>query len=69
MDMISVESSNLVSVGYNYSSSQLKIIFRDSIYVYNHVPKMVFDSLLRASSKGKYHAEHIVNKFPFQRIR
>lgn len=68
MNMIPVSSSNLVAVGYNSQSHTLRIQFRSRTYDYFNVPESVFNGLLNAASKGKYHAAFIKNAYRYQMI-
>jgi hypothetical protein len=65
MKMISVSSSNIVSIGYE--NDFLDVRFRDNrTYRYFHVPESVFQELMNAPSKGKYLDLRIKGHFPFQ---
>jgi hypothetical protein len=66
--MISVNSSNLVAIGYDGSSMTLRVQFRTSIYDYFNVPSNVYDNLLNANSHGQYHAAYIKNSYQFKRV-
>ncbi len=68
MNMIPVSSSNLVAAGYDTSSMILRIQFKSGTYDYYNVPKNIFDGLLVAPSKGKYHHTYIKNSFSYKRI-
>jgi hypothetical protein len=55
LEMIPVVSSNVDAVGYDEGACALHIRFRDGdTYVYQNVPRDVFDELMAADSKGKY---------------
>lgn len=54
MDRISVDSSNLVSVGYDDHSSILEVEFKNGVYQYFDVPLHIFNELLNSDSKGSY---------------
>ena len=67
---IEVSSSNLHYVRYSLETKTLQIIFEpgDSApreYTYSGVPVDVFLELLKAPSKGKYHARHIKWVYPY----
>lgn len=68
MNMIPVNSSNLVAVGYDKSTQTLRIKFNSGIYDYYNVPESIFNGLLSAPSKGQYHHAHIKNSYRFNRI-
>lgn len=52
--MIPVESSNMVSVGYDDKTSTLYIRFKSGLYGYAQVTKAAFEGLCNAESKGKH---------------
>jgi hypothetical protein len=55
MEMITVSSTNLSSVGYEEESLTLRVEFLNGTsYEYYNVPKEVFEELLNSSSKGQY---------------
>ena len=69
MKRISVESSNLRSVGYDESTETLEIEFsHGGVYQYFGVPKEVYEGLMSASSHGKYHAKYIKKRYSYQRV-
>jgi len=57
MERILVQSSNLVSVGFE--GGTLEIEFRDSIYQYFNVPEFVYRGLMDADSHGTYFDIHV----------
>ncbi len=62
MKRISVESSNLASVGYDPAISTLEIEFHSgAIYQYFAVPQEIYDGLMNAASKGSY-LDHNIKK-------
>lgn len=68
MKMIPVESSDLLSVGYE--SNILYVSFRSgSTYCYYDVPENIYHDLLSASSKGKYFHAHIRTSFVYKKIK
>ena len=55
MERISISSSNLVSVGYDFDSQTLEVEFKGgTVYQYFNVPENVYDNLMSASSHGDY---------------
>lgn len=67
MNMIPVNSSNLSKVGY--SNGTLYIEFNSgSLYSYSNVPEHIYNSLLSASSKGKYFHAYIKNSYEFTKL-
>ena len=54
-DMVPVASSCVESVGYDENDHELHVRFTSgSEYVYKDVPRIMFDSLLTAPSKGRF---------------
>jgi len=67
--MNEVDSSNMKSIGYDSSTENLFVKFRDnSIYVYFEVPEITYKDFLDSSSKGGYHHDFIRNNFEFFNI-
>jgi hypothetical protein len=59
-----VNSSNLLSVGYEQDSEVLEIQFKSGgIYQYSKVPPNIYASLMAASSHGKYFSAYIREVF------
>ena len=66
--MIPVVSSNLRAVDYNPLNGTLTIAFHNGrIYEYYNVPQDIFEGLISAPSKGKYHYRYIKH-YPYCRI-
>ncbi|PZO37769.1 MAG: KTSC domain-containing protein [Pseudanabaena frigida] len=64
MDLQSVNSSAISAVGYDESTQQMKIRFKQGkVYDFCRVPKHIFQSLMSASSKGTYYNDHIRDKY------
>jgi len=59
MERMPVESSTLVSVGYDSTSATLEIEFRTGIYQYFGVPSEIHEGLMSAGSKGSYFTEFV----------
>lgn len=67
---VSVESSSLLSIGYDHAARTLEIEFRSGAsYRYLAVPATVFEELKKAPSKGRYFAQSIRGRYEFQRLR
>jgi hypothetical protein len=66
MEMVCVNSSNVVSIGHE--NNKLYVEYRRGEYVYNNVPKKVYDELLKAESKGKYLCANVKGKYDYERI-
>lgn len=55
MKRYSVDSSNVVSIGYEPTTATLEVEFYNgSIYQYFDVPEAIFQDFMNAPSKGKY---------------
>lgn len=63
VEMIKVDSSNIVSVGWN--SDLLFIEYPVGIYIYKNVSKALFENLLNSKSKGKFVNENIKGRFTY----
>lgn len=70
-----VQSSNLNRVRYFRPARLLVIEFKDrytglpsSIYLYSKVPWSVYMGLIRAKSKGGYHARKIRDRYDYQPV-
>jgi hypothetical protein len=60
MERISVQSSNLASVGYNKTTNTLEVEFTNgNIYQYSSVPIDAYEGLMVSDSKGHYLNENI----------
>jgi hypothetical protein len=67
MDRLLVNSSNLVSVGYEPGSSTLEVEFQSgNIYQYLNVPEHIYQDLMTSNSKGQYFHDYILKEFDFQ---
>ena len=68
MNRISVESSNIESIGYDSNSKILEIEFNNySIYRYYEVAEDVYDELMAAKSKGSYLYQKIKGVYRYER--
>ena len=69
MKRISVESSNLASIGYDEESKTLEIQFHSGgIYQYDDVEKEIYDELMSADSKGRYFMSMIRGAYSYGRV-
>lgn len=69
MKITPVESSTLVTVGYDESSKLLQLEFCSrAVYRYFAVPPAVHEALLAASSKGSYFNQVIRGRYRFARV-
>jgi hypothetical protein len=64
-----VESSNILSIGYDPEKFILEVEFKDdTIYHYFEVPENHYKALMSALSQGKYLSQFIKPNFDFKRI-
>jgi len=68
MEMATVDSSNLVAVGYDRRTATLRVRFKSGTYDYYNVPERVHRALMSAGSKGTYHAAHIKWGYRYERV-
>ena len=67
MRVTAVESSTLVTVSYDHAQRLLQLEFCSrAIYQYFRVPAAVHQSLLDASSQGRYFNQAIRGRFPYR---
>ncbi len=70
LNRMSVQSSNLRSVGYDPKTRVLEIEFHSGeIYQYSGVSESEYSALMSASSKGSYFAHDIKNSHGASKIR
>ena len=67
-EMTEVASTNLQSIGYDDSS--LFVRFRDNnlVYRFPDVPRIVWEGLCRAESKGKFFNAYIRNQYEYEKV-
>jgi hypothetical protein len=66
--VIPVHSSLLTVVAYS-APATLDLTFQTgAVYRYFGVPRLVFDELIAAESKGAYFNRTIRNRFPYRRV-
>lgn len=69
MERQTVSSSNIRSVGYDYSTSTLEVEFNNGrIYQYFSVSENTYNSFLSASSQGRYLAANIINNYRYKEV-
>jgi Ca2+-binding EF-hand superfamily protein len=70
MKLTPVKSSMLRAVGYDRKTNEMEVVFRTGdAYRYENVPLSIYSDLLKAKSKGTYMQEHIINVFPYYRLK
>jgi hypothetical protein len=76
MDRQPVDSSNIISIGYDPETRILEVEFgkvypedpHNRIYQYREVPPEIHAALMAHPSHGHYHNLHVAYEFPYQRI-
>lgn len=64
-----LDSSRLQSIGYDERFETLEIEFRNgAVYQYYDCPKLIYDELMSAPSKGMFFDERIRDRFPYSRV-
>jgi len=65
-----VNSSNIISIGYDAAKKILEIEFKNGIYQYFEVPPKVYQKLMESKSHGKFFYSNIKNAgYSFKKIR
>ena len=70
MERMPVQSTNIVSVGYNAETLTLEVEFhRSGIYQYFGVPAEIHEGLINAGSKGTFFNQAIKKGgYPFSKV-
>lgn len=69
IEMIPVQSSNVMSIGYDEFSQILRVQFLNGgVYDYLNVPIHIFHALIEAPSKGTFLNHNVKNQFPHNRV-
>ncbi|MCB0711737.1 MAG: KTSC domain-containing protein [Ignavibacteriae bacterium] len=69
MHRVPVSSSNVISIGYDSSTSTLEVEFHGGrVYQYHAVPESVYHNLMSAASIGSYINHHIKNTYAWTRV-
>jgi DNA helicase HerA-like ATPase len=64
-----VESSTIVSIGYDQTAEILEVEFKNGgTYQYYNLPSVVHERLMESSSKGQFLHANIKNSFPYSRV-
>jgi uncharacterized DUF497 family protein len=70
MKLTAVKSSMLRAVGYDRKTNEMEVVFNTGdAYRYENVPPSKYADLLKAESKGTYMQAHIINVFPYHRVK
>lgn len=65
---IPVESSNIISVGYDETTSSMYVNYPSGTYKYDGVDKSVYESFLTSPSKGRFMNENIKGQYNYSRV-
>jgi hypothetical protein len=69
VDLVPVESGNISAVGWDRANATLYVKFTSgSQYAYSGVPEKTFNDFLKASSKGKFFAKFVRDKYPTRHV-
>lgn len=68
MEREPVESSNLLSVGYDENSLTLEIEFKSGIYQYYDVPQHIYEELINSNSLGSFFHRFIKSEFTCSKV-
>lgn len=69
MERIKVESSNVVSIGYDEEKETLEVEFKGgSVYHYYHVDKDTHSEFMKDESHGRFLRKVIIPNFPCVQI-
>lgn len=68
IQMVPVQSSNIVSIGYAADRGELRIHFKSGLYGFDQVPAATHVALMASSSKGAYFISNIKGKFVSRKI-
>lgn len=69
MEMIQVDSSNIIKLGYDEENQIVYVRFlNNTLYSYKGVSQMEFDGLLNAPSIGSYLHRNFKNVYAYERI-
>lgn len=70
MNRTPVESSMIVSVGYDPVADILEVEFTSGhVYQYGEISQETYRELMAADSKGQYFHAHILNQYPYVQVR
>lgn len=70
MQRVPVNSTNILSVGYDPDSQMLEVEFATKrIYRYSSVPPHVYAGLMQTESHGKYFLQKIANIYSYIEVK
>ncbi len=69
MDRLSVNSSNVLSVGYDSENMILEVEFlKGTVYQYYNVPEHIYSDLLSSESIGGFLHSHVKGAFSYSQV-
>lgn len=69
MEREMVDSSTVLSIGYEPTSSTLEVEFKNGgVYQYYNVPESIYQQLMASDSKGKFMNAYIKPAYPCSRV-
>jgi hypothetical protein len=69
MERENIDSSTILSVGYDGQSEILEVEFKNGgIYQYYNVPQAIFEQFMESSSKGSFLHANIKSSFPYSKV-
>jgi hypothetical protein len=69
MERFAVRSSLILSIGYNPFEQILEVELKGgNLYQYYHVPQDVYNSFMRAASKGKFFDSYIKGHYSYRKL-
>ena len=69
MERTSVDSSNIVSIGYDAETETLEVEFHSgNVYQYRDVPSDVHQRFMSSSSKGRFFSQYIRGQYPHSQV-
>jgi len=68
MNRVAVNSSTIVSIGYDPALKILEVEFKQGMYQYSYVPEKTYLAFMQAPSKGAFLEANIKGIFPYKRV-
>jgi hypothetical protein len=69
MDRLLVNSTNIITIGYDAGSKTLEVEFQSGkVYQYSNVPEDIYQELMAASSKGQFFHDNVMNQYDFTEV-
>lgn len=69
MNKDTVQSSNVVAIGYDRPTETLEVEFlKGAVYQYYGVPEHLYNDIMNAPSKGRFLNTCIRDSYPFSRV-